>query len=344
MGVWMREPIRGEHAPDTRISNEIEPMPHLTAEPSTVGRLWADATTVQNTADAFAADSELAGLAISVFEQPDGRWLLELYFRDPPDEPAARAIVKSAAGAEASHALAFETLAPTDWIKKSREGLNPVLAGRFAVHAAHDRSRIAANRIAIEIEASLAFGTGHHGSTRGCLVALDRIARRLTSKARRRPAGSRPPDPGSKALVLDVGTGSGVLAIAAAKALRRRIVASDLDRRAVTIARENVRLNGVAAYVEVFRLAGVRAHRFRARGPYALILANILLEPLRPMAMPMARLLAPGGQAVLSGLLIGQANAALAAYRARGFALARRIICEGWATLVLVRRARRNSQ
>jgi ribosomal protein L11 methyltransferase len=143
----------------------------------------------------------------------------------------------------------------------------------------------------------------------------------------------------SKPSVLDIGTGSGVLAIAAAKALRRPVLASDIDSRAVTICRENARLNGVAAYLKVFCAASVRAYRFRANRPFALILANILLEPLQGMATPMGRLLAPGGRAVLSGLLVGQANVALAAYRARGFVLARRITCEGWITLVLARPA-----
>ena len=141
----------------------------------------------------------------------------------------------------------------------------------------------------------------------------------------------------SKADVLDIGTGSGVLAIAAAKALRRPVLASDLDPPAVGIAGANARLNGTAAYVTIFRTAGLRAHRFRDNGPFALILANILLEPLLTMATPMRRLLAPGGRAVLSGLLIGQANAALAAYRARGFVFVRRITHEGWTTLVLMR-------
>jgi ribosomal protein L11 methyltransferase len=328
-------------------------MPHPAAAASTVARLSGDATAVENISNAFADDFEAAGLAISAFEQPDGRWSLALYFRDRPDEASVRARVACAAGTEAARALAFETLAPTDWVGKSREGLKPVAAGRFVVHTAHDRGRARTNRIGIEIEASLAFGTGHHGSTRGCLLALDRIARELTGNASRGVGAGFKPAPTrhsgavrsrrqrrmSKAGVLDVGTGSGVLAIAAAKTLRRPVLASDIDSRAVTICRQNARLNGVAAYLKVFRAAGLQAHRFRAYRPFALILANILLDPLQGMATPMGRLLAPGGRAVLSGLLVGQANAALAAYRARGFVLARRITCEGWITLVLARPA-----
>jgi ribosomal protein L11 methyltransferase len=329
-------------------------MPHPAAAATTVARLSGDATAVENISNAFAADFEAAGLAVSAFEQPDGRWSLALYFRDRPDEAAVRARVASAEGTEAARALAFETLAPADWVGKSREDLKPVAAGRFVVHTAHDRGRVRANRIGIEIEASLAFGTGHHGSTRGCLLALDRIAFELTGKASRgvgagfksasiRHSGAvrSRRQRRSKAGVLDVGTGSGVLAIAAAKALRRPVLASDIDYRSVTIARENARLNGVLPYVQSFRAAGLQTHRFRAYQPFALILANILLDPLQGMATPMGRLLAPGGRAVLSGLLVGQANAALAAYRARGFVLARRITCEGWITLVLARPAHR---
>jgi ribosomal protein L11 methyltransferase len=136
-------------------------------------------------------------------------------------------------------------------------------------------------------------------------------------------------------MVLDVGTGTGVLAIAAAKALREPVLASDIDARAVAIARENARINGVADYIAALRAAGVGMRHFREHGKFRLIFANILLEPLRGLATPMARLVAPNGHVVLSGLLAAQAPAALASYRARGLVLARRIPIEGWTTLVL---------
>src|SRR5437764_1187048 len=277
---------------DTGISNEIGPMPNPALGASTVAWLSTDATAAENIANAFGAESEAAGLAVCRFEQPDGRWSLVLYFRDPPAEAAVRARVAASAGGDAARALVFETLSPADWVSKSREGLRPVVAGRFVVHTAHDRVRVPANRIAIEIEASLAFGTGHHGSTHGCLLALDRIAQELTGKVHRAAMPSHRRPCMSKADVLDIGTGSGVLAIAAAKALRRPVLASDLDPPAVGIAGANARLNGTAAYVTIFRTAGLRAHRFRDNGPFALILANILLEPLLTMATPMRRLLA----------------------------------------------------
>jgi ribosomal protein L11 methyltransferase len=179
------------------------------------------------------------------------------------------------------------------------------------------------NRIGIEIEAALAFGTGHHGTTRGCLMGLDRFAKR------------RPNGRGSNARVLDLGTGSGVLAIAAARALRRPVLASDNDPRAVRAARANARLNRTGALVEIIRADGFTARLFRARAPFDLIFANILLGPLKLMATPMARLLGSNGCVVLSGLLAAQASAALAAYRVHGLVLEHRFHLDGWVTLVL---------
>ena len=221
----------------------------------------------------------------------------------------------------------FETLAPTDWVRKSLDGLKPVEAGRFVVHGSHDRHRIQPNRIGIEIEAGLAFGTGHHGSTRGCLLALDWLIKR----------------PRSRRGALDIGTGTGVLSIAAAKALRRSVLASDIDMRAVRTARDNARLNHVGAAIEVMRAGSLRPQRFRARAPYAIVFANILLAPLKQLAGPIARFVAPGGCIVLSGLLRAQETPLLGAYLPRGLALARRIPLEGWVTLVLVRRTRRRT-
>src|SRR5262249_17447597 len=304
-----------------------------------VARLSSDASTAQKIADALAESLEAEQFAASALEEAPGRWSLAIHFRLQPDEAAVRALIASAAGSAAAHALAFETLAPTDWVRKSLEGLAPVEAGRFVVHGAHDRARVRANRVGVEIEAALAFGTGHHGTTRGCLLALDRIV-----KARRRQrdksAGSASPHRRERqTVVLDIGTGTGVLAIAAAKALRRPVVASDIDARAVTIARGNARINRVGSVVTVVHAAGVLTAPFRAHGPYRLIFANILLDPLKALATPMARLVAPNGQLVLSGLLPAQAGAALASYRARGLALVRRATLEGWATLILVRPA-----
>jgi ribosomal protein L11 methyltransferase len=281
-----------------------------------MARLVGDEATARRVANLLSESLEGAETAIAVFEEGDGRWAVEVHFEAPPDETALRALVGSVTGA----ALAFETVAAKDWVAASLANLKPVMAGRFTVHGAHDRAQVAPNRIDIEIEAALAFGTGHHGTTRGCLLALDRIVK-----------GFRP------GRVLDIGTGTGVLAIAAAKALRAPVLASDIDPEAVRIARENARLNGCAALVQGVHAAGLSAAQFRARGPFDLVFANILLAPLTRLAAPMQRVLAPGARVILSGLLAAQENAALAAYRPHGLTLVRRISLGEWVTLILAR-------
>jgi ribosomal protein L11 methyltransferase len=315
--------------------------PHAAA--TVVARLTIDGPTAAHIQDAL-AEHFGEGVAISIAQEseqesegaPDRRWSLTLHFRDRPDEGVVRALIASIAGQPSgkerarrlAQDLRFETLAPADWVRKSLEGLTPVEAGRFVVHGAHHRGRFTANRIAIQIDAGLAFGTGHHGSTRGCLLALDRIVKRTN----RRPVGW--------ATVLDLGTGTGVLAIAATKALRCPVLASDMDGRAVRITRDNARINAVAGSIEVVHAAGIGARRLRARAPFDLVLANILLEPLQQFATAFTSLVAPNGHVVLSGLLNAQARAALASYGARGFSLRQRITLGGWTTLVVTRRGR----
>jgi ribosomal protein L11 methyltransferase len=294
---------------------------------SVVARLTTERAEAELISDAFAEGFDTEQAVGALFEEPQGRWSVAIHFRDPPNEAAVRGLVALVAGPMAANAVTFERLAAEDWVQASLATLTPVEAGRFVVHGAHDRARIKVNRIGIEIAAALAFGTGHHGTTRGCLLALDRIV-----KHRARGDATR-----AHTAVLDVGTGSGVLAIAAARALRRPVLASDIDPRAVTTARANARLNRAAPFVEVRHAAGILTRPFRVRAPYGLILANILLEPIRRLATPMSRLVAPGGRVVLSGLLAAQARAALANYRARGLVFERRIALEGWATLVLAR-------
>jgi len=273
--------------------------------------------------DALAECFDSSDVVVAASEERDGLWTLSLHFRDPPNETAVRALVGLAAGPATANALVFGSVAATDWVKASLQGLTPVEAGRFIVHGAHDRERVQQNRIGIEIEAALAFGTGHHGTTRGCLMALDRLARR--------PRHRR----GARARILDLGTGSGVLAIAAARALRRPVLATDNDPAAVRAARANARLNRAGALVEVIRADGFRARPLRAGARFDLILANILLGPLKQMAAPMARAAAANGHIILSGLLAAQARAALAAYRAHGMVLQHRIHLDGWVTLEL---------
>ena len=276
--------------------------------------------------DALAECCDGEAVASSIAREADGRWSLALHFRDPPDKSSLRALIVPVAEQAVSADLVFEELAPTDWVRKSLEGLAPVEAGRLVSHGAHDRGRVRANRIAIQIEAGLASGTGHHGSTRGCLLALNRMIKQRSRK---------------RAAVLDIGTGTGVLAIAAAKALRRAVLAGDIDLRAVATARDNARINNIASERQVVCAAGVGSRRIRERSPFTLIFANILLNPLQALATPVAKLVAPNGAVVLSELLNSQSAAAVASYRARGLVLARRISLGGWTTLVLVRPSRK---
>jgi ribosomal protein L11 methyltransferase len=188
------------------------------------------------------------------------------------------------------------------------------------VHGAHDRTRVRPNDVGVEIEAGLAFGTGHHGTTRGCLLHLERVLRR------RRPRA-----------VLDVGCGAGVLAIAAAKVLRRRVALGDIDPVAVAVANDNARLNGVARHVKALVSKGIDNPALRAGAPYDLVFANILAKPLRALAPALGAAIARDGDAIVSGLLYADVPGVLAAWRAQGFYAAQRIDLEGWASLRLRR-------
>jgi ribosomal protein L11 methyltransferase len=278
----------------------------------------SDETTARRVVDVLTEIFFEGETAVAAFEQPDGHWDVTLHFADAPDPAFLREAVVNAAGNEIAETLSFDTVEAKDWVKASLEDLVPVPAGRFVVHGSHDRLRVPHNKLAIEIEAALAFGTGHHGTTRGCLLLLDHVLK-----------SSRP------ARVLDLGTGTGVLAIAAAKALHRAVLASDIDPPSVRVADENAALNGVRDRVQVIRATGFGAPDFARRGPFDLVLANILANPLRQLAGPMTRHLAPGARVILSGLLTHQAPAVIAAYRARGLVPLRHLRIEGWSSLLL---------
>jgi ribosomal protein L11 methyltransferase len=288
-------------------------------------RLICDEVRARAIADLVVESFEPAETAASAFETDaplaGGKaWMVEVYFGFTPDEDLLRGLVAAAAGEAAAAALEFGQTPQRDWVANALAGLSPVRAGRFLVHGAHDRARVKANDIAIEIEAALAFGTGHHGTTRGCLLLLERVLRR------RRPRR-----------ILDVGCGTGVLAIAAAKALRRRVALGDIDPIAVAIARENARLNGVGAYLRPLVSRGVERAELRAGAPYDLVFANILARPLRRLSPSLGALIAPRGEAILSGLLGADVPGVLSPWRAQGFFLAERIDLEGWASLLLRR-------
>jgi len=261
------------------------------------------------------ADGEAA---VAAFAGPTGRWDITVHFAEAPDQSTIRDLIALAAGDEVARAVRFDVVESKDWVKATLEDLVPVHAGRFIVHGQHDRAKVPPNKLGIEIEAALAFGTGHHGTTRGCLVLLGHV---LKAHRPRR--------------VLDLGTGTGVLAIAAAKALHDQVLASDIDALSVKVAAENARLNGVGPWVEVTWGSGFSAPRLRQRKPFDLVLANILANPLRQMATVMSGHLAGGARVILSGLLSPQAPSVIAAYRARGLVLEREIRIDGWSSLLL---------
>jgi len=289
-------------------------------------RLVCDERRARMVADLIVESFEPAETAASAFETdaplPGGgkAWRVEVYFGFAPDESAMRDLVEAAAGAEAAAAVEFGRTAQQDWVANALAGLAPVRAGRFLVHGAHDRAKLRAGDVGIEIEAALAFGTGHHGTTRGCLMHLDRLLKR------RRPGA-----------ILDVGCGTGVLAIAAARVLRERVALGDIDPVAVAVANANARLNGVAPQVKAIVAKGVESRALREGAPYDLVFANILARPLRALAPSLGAVMAGSSEAIVSGLLLADVPGVLTAWRGQGFYLAERIDLEGWASLRLAR-------
>ncbi|MGE4245890.1 MAG: 50S ribosomal protein L11 methyltransferase [Parvibaculaceae bacterium] len=260
--------------------------------------------------DLLTEADEPEALSVSATEIDEARslWQVEAHYQDAAAEGAL-----AAAGVEF---LGFEPVPDVDWVALSLAGLAPVIAGRFIVHGGHDREKLRPGGVPIEIEAGMAFGTGHHGTTRACLLALDRLLKQ------RRPAR-----------VLDVGSGSGVLGIAAALAASARVRATDIDPEAVWVTAANARLNRVGALVEA-RLASPRDF---LSGRYDLVFANVLAGPLIAMSLRLGGVLARGGTIVLSGILREQARSVAGAYLARGLTLKARIALGEWTTLVLER-------
>jgi len=265
--------------------------------------------------------------AISAFEIEEGvttlslnaPWKVEIYFAHHPDEEAVRDLLRPIVG-DLVDTTPFTTVNTRDWVATSLDGLKPVRAGRVIVHGAHDRDVVRINDVAIEIEAALAFGTGHHGTTAGCLLALD------AELKKRRPRHG-----------IDVGTGTGILALALAKQVKRKVVAGDIDAIAVEVSASNARINHAPQALDLYVAPGLRHAKADRPRHFDLIFANILAGPLRKLAPAIARALSDDGTVILSGLLEMDVAGVVSAYRHQGLALAKRSSREGWATLVMKR-------
>lgn len=264
-------------------------------------------------------------LALSRFAAPgEGGWRVEALIGERPERAPLEAALAAAAAREglAPPALEIAAVAEADWLRTAAAQHPPVCAGRYRVRRGHDPAPPASGAVSLVVDAGLAFGTGLHESTRGCLLALDRLAR-----------GRRFARP------LDLGCGSGVLAMAMARTWRVPVRAADLDPSAVAVARANVARNGLAPLVQVYLSDGFRHQGLRAGAPYDLVVANILARPLVGLAPALGRHSAPGAVAILSGLLGREARPVIAAYRAQGIRLERWLGIGGWTTLILRRRA-----
>ncbi len=283
--------------------------------------LALSAVAARTLADAVSADEAISATAVDAEEIAPDRWRVTIYFdhADAPLRAAVGVLIAQTTGDAA--AAEWQTLSDTDWVRASQAARPAVRAGRFLVHGAHERDKVKPNDLAIAIEAAQAFGTGHHGTTRGCLLAIERAVktRRISS-------------------ALDIGTGSGVLAIALAK-LGVPTLATDIDPVAVAIAHDNAQANGTGSRVRVVPMPGIAGRLPRGGAPrgYDLIVANILLAPLLSLAPAIARALAPGGVAILSGLTPDQRRRIVASYRGLRLVPVRSTVLDGWLTVAMTR-------
>ncbi|TGP49309.1 50S ribosomal protein L11 methyltransferase [bacterium M00.F.Ca.ET.230.01.1.1] len=284
---------------------------HLTASKVEADRIFA----------ALDAAFEDDGLPIAVLEVDEEKDIHEVsLYADGDVDPVEARVKDILVGLGLPKPVEREILPDVDWVSRSLEGLKPVRAGRFFVHGSHDRAKRHAGDLAIEIEAGLAFGTGHHGTTAGCLEMLEQVV------LRERPRNA-----------LDLGTGSAVLAIAVAKLAHIPVLATDIDPVAVGVAAANARLNHVKALVETVTAPGFHNPIFTRRAPFDLIVANILARPLMRLAPEMARHIRLGGSLVLSGILDRQRDAVISAYVGQSFRHVRTLHREGWVTIHLKR-------
>ena len=272
--------------------------------------------------DRFADAVEPYSGVVSLFPvEGTGESRITAFGADAPDEDALRDTLARVAADQGVRVppVHIVWLPDIDWVAENQARFEPVRAGRFHIHDSYHLDPAPAGAVPILVDAATAFGTGHHGTTRGCLEALEQLVRANAISAP----------------VLDLGCGTGILGIAAAKALHLPVIASDIDPIAVTMARTNVRLNGVLPYIRVFESRGLEAGELRRHAPFGLIFVNILARPLQRLAPAITASLALGGSVILSGLLQTQEQQVMSAYRLQGLSLMTRIHHDEWSTLVM---------
>lgn len=269
--------------------------------------------------DAVMAADDLAITASAHENEETGEWVFEATCDGEPDVAAFDALAREVLGGRVSFVV--EAIDPdVNWVAKSLEGLQPVVAGGFYVHGSHEITPPPAGMTAIRIDAAEAFGTGHHETTTGCLEAIDRALKRRRFRS-----------------MLDVGTGTGVLAIALAKRTHLPVLASDIDPIAVKTAARNAQDNGVGRYIIAIEATGLEHRQITTAAPYDMIVANILAGPLTALATGMRKIAEPGCVVILSGILIHQAPRVVAAYARAGIVLKHKITKKEWVTLVMER-------
>ncbi len=297
------------------------PAPPRALHPCKLSAETADLALACALAHALEALDDPAPDAVTQFEAGTGKWRVEAYFSDHPALEPLGAELGALVGGTLPP-LRLESVPDLNWVAISQAALPPVAAGRFTVHGTHDRARVPRSPNAILIDAGEAFGTAHHATTLGCLLAIDRLTRRRAFVH-----------------VLDLGCGSGVLAIAAARALpRAQILATDCDSVAVEIAAANAKANGVEGRIAFACASGFAHPWLRHAAPFDLVIANILAGPLKALAPDLAKAVSRGGIVILSGLLEPEAPAVIAAYGAQKLAIAEHRRIAGWSTLTLIKR------
>lgn len=264
---------------------------------------------------------EATAISISEIDKQKDHWKLEAYFEERPDETAANNILDTLpyTSRQKANSVSIEKLPDVDWVSKVQSNLSPVYVGNMVIHGSHDTEKLRSHPLSIEIDAGQAFGTAHHGTTKGCMLAIQQVLKKRYYRN-----------------ILDLGTGSGILAIAIAKLQKNSLItASDIDLISTVVAKENCFNNNVGNIVNTLHAESLKHSNIQQKMPFDLVVANILAGPLITLAPQLARATKDGGTLILSGLLEKQSRSVIAAYRNVGFTLEWRIPLDGWMTLIL---------